>query len=106
VAAKQLRFHLDHRLLGVSPGEATPELVAKLERGQTLQVLAIDHAGDAVTFELPLSDTSRNSFRSAHEGPPSDPVVFQERQKKYRKTSRSSAEELRKKLEGETLKVT
>jgi invasion protein IalB len=62
--------------------EATPELVTRLKRGQTLQVRAIEEGGNAVTFPLPHSDASGNSFRKANEGPPSDPKVFEEQQKK------------------------
>jgi invasion protein IalB len=62
--------------------QATPELITRLKRGQTLQLRAIDEAGTAVTFPLPLSDASGNSFRRANEGPPSDPKVFEEQQKK------------------------
>jgi hypothetical protein len=61
--------------------EATPELVTRLKRGQTLQLRAIE-GGNTVTLPMPLSDASGNSFRRANEGPPSDPKVFEEQQKK------------------------
>ena len=81
--------------------EATPELVTRLKRGQTLQLRAIDEAGTAVTFPLPLSDASGNSFRRANEGPPSDPKVFEEQQKKLQEDLQKRAEEMRKKLEAQ-----
>jgi invasion protein IalB len=61
--------------------EATPELVSKLKKGQMLQIQATNLAAAAITFSLPLVDSSGNSFTRANEGPPTDPKVFQERQK-------------------------
>jgi invasion protein IalB len=62
--------------------EATPELVGKLKKGRMLQIQAIDLAGAAITFELPLADDSGNSFARASEGPPTDPKMFEEQQRK------------------------
>jgi invasion protein IalB len=64
--------------------EATPELVGKLKKGQMLQIQAINLAAAAITFPLPLSDNGGNSFQKANEGPPTDPKVFEEQQKKMR----------------------
>jgi invasion protein IalB len=64
--------------------EATPELVGKLKKGQMLQIQAINLAAAAITFPLPLADNSGNSFLKANEGPPTDPKVFEEQQKKLR----------------------
>jgi invasion protein IalB len=64
--------------------EATPELVGKLKKGQMLQIQAINLAAAAITFPLPLADVSGNSFQKANEGPPTDPKVFEEQQKKLR----------------------
>jgi invasion protein IalB len=80
--------------------EATPELVSKLKKGQMLQIQAINLAAAAITFPLPLSDTSGNSFQKANEGPPTDPKVFEEQQKKLQEDLQKRADELRKKLEG------
>ena len=60
--------------------EATPELVGKLKKGQMLQIQAINPSAAAITFPLPLADSSGNSFAGANEGPPTDPKVFAEQQ--------------------------
>jgi len=79
--------------------EATPELVTKLKKGQMLQIQAINLAAAAITFPLPLADNSGNSFQKANEGPPTDPKVFEEQQKKLQEDLQKRADELRKKLE-------
>jgi invasion protein IalB len=81
--------------------EATPELVGKLKKGQMLQIQAINLAAAAITFPLPLSDTSGNSFQKANEGPPTDPKVFEEQQRKLQEDLQKRADELRKKLENQ-----
>jgi hypothetical protein len=68
----------------VADYEATPELVGKLKKGQMLQIQATNLAAAAITFPLPLVDSSGNSFMRANEGPPTDPKVFQEQPKKER----------------------
>jgi invasion protein IalB len=60
--------------------EATPELVDKLKKGQMLQIQAINLAAAAITFPLPLADSSGNSFAGANEGPPAEAKVFEEQQ--------------------------
>jgi invasion protein IalB len=64
--------------------EATPELVSKLKKGKMLHIQATNLAAAAITFPFPLVDSSGNSFAGANEGPPTDPNVFQEQQKKER----------------------
>jgi invasion protein IalB len=81
--------------------EATPELVTKLKKGQMLQIQAINLAAAAITFPLPLADNSGNSFMKANEGPPTDPKVFEEQQKKLQEDLQKRADELRKKLENQ-----
>jgi invasion protein IalB len=81
--------------------EATPELVAKLKKGQMLQIQAINLAANAVTFPLPLTDTSGGSFQKANDGPPTDPKIIEEQQKKLQEDLQKRAEELRKKLEAQ-----
>jgi invasion protein IalB len=81
--------------------EATPELVSKLKKGQMLQIQAINLAAAAITFPLPLADNSGNSFMKANEGPPTDPKVFEEQQKKLQEDLQKRADELRKKLENQ-----
>jgi invasion protein IalB len=79
--------------------EATPELVGKLKKGQMLVIQAINLAATAISFPLPLADNSGNSFQKANEGPPTDPKVFEEQQKKLQEDLQKRADELRKKLE-------
>jgi invasion protein IalB len=81
--------------------EATPELVGKLKKGQMLQIQAINLAAAAITFPLPLADNSGNSFQKANDGPPTDPKVFEEQQKKLQEDLQKRADELRKKLENQ-----
>ncbi|MFL9825959.1 invasion associated locus B family protein [Rhodoplanes sp. SY1] len=76
--------------------EATPDMIAKLKAGQMLTIQAINLAGAAISFPLPLSD-----FKKANEGPPTDPKVFEEQQKKLQEELQKRAEEARKKLEGQ-----
>jgi invasion protein IalB len=79
--------------------EATPELVGKLKKGQMLVIQAINLAAAAISFPLPLTDTTGNSFAKANEGPPTDPKVFEEQQKKLQDELQKRAEEARKRLE-------
>ncbi len=65
--------------------EATPELVGKLKMSQMLTIVAINLAGKAVSFPLPLADSGGNSFAAANEGPPTDPKVFEEPQKEQQR---------------------
>jgi invasion protein IalB len=80
--------------------EATPELVGKLKKGQMLVIQAINLAAAAVSFPVPLVDNTGNSFVKANEGPPTDPKVFEEQQKKLQDELQKRAEEARKRLEG------
>lgn len=81
--------------------EATPELVGKLKKGQMLQIQAINLAAAAITFPLPLSDNAGNSFQKANEGPPTDPKVFEEQQKKLQEELQKRADEARKRIENQ-----
>ncbi|MDQ2082708.1 invasion associated locus B family protein [Xanthobacteraceae bacterium Astr-EGSB] len=74
--------------------EGTPDLIGKLKKGQTLTIQAINLAGAAISFPLPLTE-----FAKANEGPPVDPKVFEEQQKKLQEELQKRAEEARKKLE-------
>ena len=81
--------------------EATPELVGKLKKGEMLQIQAINLTSAAITFPIPLSDNSGNSFQKANEGPATDPKVFEAQQKKLQEDLQKRADELRKKLDGQ-----
>ena len=70
--------------------EATPELVGKLKKGQTLVIQAINLAATAISFPLPLADTSGNSFQKANEGPPPTPRCSRNSRRSCRKICRSA----------------
>jgi invasion protein IalB len=76
--------------------EASGELIGKLKKGQGLVVQGINGAGQPVSLVLPLQD-----FAKAHDGPPTDPKVFEEQQKKLQEELQRRAEEARKKLENQ-----
>jgi invasion protein IalB len=76
--------------------EATSDLIGKLKHGQMLTVQAINLAGSAISFRLPLID-----FAKAIEGPPTDPKVFAAQQKKLQDEMQKRADEARKKLKGQ-----
>lgn len=77
----------------MSDYEVTPELLANMKKGKDLIVQAIN-ANGAITLPLPLAD-----FAKAYDGPPTDPKVFEETQKKLQEELQKRAEEARKKLE-------
>jgi invasion protein IalB len=74
--------------------EATPDIIGKMKKGQMLTIQAINLAGSAISFPLPLSD-----FAKANEGPPTDPKVFEEQQKQLQEQLQKKADEARKNLE-------
>ncbi len=78
----------------VSQYDATPELVAKLKKGQTLTIQAINLQNQIISFPLALAD-----FAKANEGPATDPKAYEEQQKKMQEDLQKKADELRKKLE-------
>src|SRR5262245_30897356 len=79
----------------MSDYEATPEVIAALKMGQNLVVQAINSNGAPLTLPLPLA----GEFAKAYDGPPTDPKVFEENQKKLQEELQKRAEEQRKKLE-------
>jgi invasion protein IalB len=78
----------------MSDYEVTPELLANMKKGQNLMVQAINSNGAPLTLPLPLGE-----FAKAYDGPPTDPKVFEENQKKLQEELQKRAEEQRKKLE-------
>ncbi len=78
----------------MSDYEATPELINSMKKGQNLVVQAINANGAPLTLPLPLAE-----FAKAYDGPPTDPKVFEETQKKLQEELQKRAEEARKKLE-------
>jgi invasion protein IalB len=82
----------------MSDYEVTPEMLANLKKGQNLVVQAINANGAPLTLPLPLQETT-GGFAKAYDGPPTDPKVFEENQKKLQEELQKRAEETRKKLE-------
>jgi invasion protein IalB len=78
----------------MSDYDATPELLANMKKGQNLVIQAINSNGQPLTLPLPLAE-----FAKAYDGPPTDPKVFEETQKKLQEELQKRAEEQRKKLE-------
>jgi invasion protein IalB len=74
--------------------EASVDLITRMKRGQGLVVQGINGAGQAISLVLPLSD-----FAKAYDGPPTDPKVFEEQQKKLQDELQRRADEARKRLE-------
>jgi invasion protein IalB len=79
----------------MSDYEATPEMIGAMKKGQNLVVQAINSNGAPLTLPLPLA----GEFAKAYDGPPTDPKVFEENQKKLQEELQKRAEEARKKLE-------
>jgi invasion protein IalB len=93
-AAKQSPYAFCLQNGCTSDYEATPEVLASLKKGTTLYVQAIQANGVAVTLQLPLGD-----FAKAYDGPPTDPKVLEEQNKKLQDDLNKRAKEMREKLE-------
>jgi invasion protein IalB len=76
--------------------EANADLIGKMKKGQGLVVQAINATGQPISLVMPLND-----FAKAYEGPPTDPKVFEEQQKKLQDELQRRADEARKKLESQ-----
>ncbi len=74
--------------------EATTDMINKMKKGQGLVVQAINSTGQPISLVLPLTD-----FAKAYDGPPTDPKVFEEQQKKLQEELQKRADEARLKLE-------
>ena len=80
----------------MSDYEVTPELLANLKKGQNLVVQAINSNGAPLTLPLPLAE-----FAKAYDGPPTDPKVFEETQKKLQEELQKRAEEAAQEARGQ-----
>ena len=76
--------------------DAGGDLIAKMKKGQGLVIQAINSTGQPISLVLPLAD-----FAKAYDGPPTDPKVFEEQQKKLQEELQRRADEARKKLESQ-----
>jgi invasion protein IalB len=74
--------------------EVTPDMIGKMKKGQQLVVQAINSTAQPISLGLPLAD-----FGKAYDGPPTDPIVFEEQQQKLQEELQRRADEARKKLE-------
>lgn len=74
--------------------EVTADFVAKLKKGTTMLLQGINLPGQAASYPLPMGE-----FAKANEGPPTDPKVFEEQQKKLQAELQKRADEERKRLQ-------
>jgi invasion protein IalB len=74
----------------------TDDLIKQLKKGQNIFVQAINMQGTPVSLPLPLND-----FAKAYDGPPTDPKVVEEQQRKLQEELQKRAEDARKKLEAQ-----
>ncbi|VFU07265.1 invasion associated locus B family protein [Methylocella tundrae] len=68
--------------------------IAEMKKGTTMSIDVKNQANNLVTFSVPMAN-----FEKAFEGPPVDPKVLEEQQKKLQEELQKRAEEERKKLE-------
>ncbi len=76
--------------------EVNADLINKLKKGQGLVLQAINATGQPISVVMPLAD-----FAKAYDGPPTDPKVFEEQQKKLQEELQRRADEARKRLESQ-----
>jgi invasion protein IalB len=76
--------------------EANADMIGKMKKGQGLVLQAINASGQPISVVMPLAD-----FAKAYEGPPTDPKVFEEQQRKLQEELQRRADEARKKLESQ-----
>ena len=72
----------------------TPELIGKIKKGKTLLIQAVNINAVPINLPLPLAD-----FSKAYDGPPTDPKVLEEQQRKLQEELQKKAEEARKQIE-------
>lgn len=76
--------------------EANADMIGRMKKGQGLVLQAINATGQPISLVMPLTD-----FAKAYDGPPTDPKVFEEQQKKLQDELQRRADEARKKLESQ-----
>ena len=59
--------------------DVSAELMGRLKKGKQLAIQGVNANGQAISVNLPLED-----FAKAYDGPPTDPAIFEEQQKKRR----------------------
>ena len=76
--------------------EASADMIGRMKKGAVLTVQAIHMNGQAMSPQMDLKD-----FAKAYDGPPTDPKVFEEQQKKLQDELQKRAEDARKRLENQ-----
>jgi invasion protein IalB len=76
--------------------KADDALIAKLKKGKSLDVQAVNVFNEIVNLPLPLAE-----FAQAYDGPPLDPKAFEEQQRKLQEELQKKAEEARKRMESQ-----
>jgi invasion protein IalB len=76
--------------------EASLDMINRMKKGQLLTVQAIHMNGQPMSPQLELRD-----FAKAYDGPPTDPKVFEEQQKKLQDELQKRAEDARRRLESQ-----
>jgi len=74
----------------------TDDMISSMKKGQQIVVQAINMQGTPISLPLPLND-----FAKAYDGPPTDPKVVEEQQRKLQEELQKRAEDARKKLESQ-----
>jgi hypothetical protein len=76
--------------------EASADLIGRMKKGQYLTLQAIHMNGQPMSPQMELKD-----FAKAYDGPPTDPKVFEEQQKKLQDELQKRAEEARRRIESQ-----
>jgi invasion protein IalB len=76
--------------------EINAATISQLKKGQTLALQAVNMSEGLFNIQLPLAD-----FAKANEGPPTDPKVVEEQNRKLQDALQKKAAEAQKKLEGQ-----
>ena len=76
----------------ISDYELTADTLGKIKKGQSAVVQGINYNGSAISVPVPLTE-----FAKAYDGPPTDPKILEERQKKLEDELKKKGEELQKK---------
>ena len=76
--------------------QATPEVINQLKKGQSLWVQGFGVGGQFINLPLPLEN-----FGKTLDGPPTDPKIIEEQQKKMQEELQRRADEVRKRLESQ-----
>jgi invasion protein IalB len=78
------------------PASKKPDIIGMLKKGHEVLVQGINFNGGAISIPVPLTD-----FAKVFEGPPTDPKILEERQKKLEEELQRKANEARQKLESQ-----